>query len=139
MFLPRFEHIIIDRLSLYRGKISHPIVPGVNMVIGGNGVGKTTFVNTLLFALVGNAEYEVQNVAGRSQRIPVVSPDFFQGRVLPEDEKDASVTLKFTLADDEIEISRSLFRPSILGLKINGKQSVGSKDKEEVYRAYLKK
>src|SRR6266513_1971851 len=96
MLLPRFEHIVIQRLSLYRGRITHPVQPGVNMVIGGNGVGKTTFVNAVLFALLGNAEYDVQNPAGKTERVAVVPSDFFKGRITPEDENDAKVTLRFS-------------------------------------------
>lgn len=109
------------------------------MVIGGNGVGKTTFVNAILFALLGNAEYDVQNPAGKTERVPVVPSDFFKGRVIPEDENDAKVTLSFSIGRNQIEIARALFRPKILLLKINGKSFSGTRDKEELYRRQLSK
>src|SRR5436190_10888752 len=72
MRLPILDSLTVEHLSLYKSKITQRILPGVNMVIGGNGVGKTTLVKTILFALLGNTEHERLNSAGKPERVPVV-------------------------------------------------------------------
>lgn len=139
MILPRFENISIERLSLYSDNVVQPILPGINMIIGGNGIGKTTFVQTVLFALLGNAEYQTQNAAGRVETVAVVPPDFFHGRITPEDEEHARATLKFRVGRTAVEVSRALFRPKLLKLKINGNTVSGAGDLEQKYRNRLVK
>jgi ABC-type multidrug transport system ATPase subunit len=48
MKLPIIKQVAIENLSLYNEDIYYTLSPGINMVIGGNGIGKTTLVNILL-------------------------------------------------------------------------------------------
>ncbi|MCD6050748.1 MAG: chromosome segregation ATPase-like protein, partial [Verrucomicrobia bacterium] len=141
MLLPVLEHINVERLSLYKGNVEHPILPGINMIIGGNGVGKTTFVQTVLFTLLGNAGYQTVNSAGKNETVPVVPETFFKGRIKPEDESDAKATLKYSIGKTKIEITRLLFRPKIIRLKIAGKliHADEASAYEEKYRAEIGK
>jgi hypothetical protein len=121
MRLPIFDNLTVEHLSLYKAKITQAIQPGVNMVIGGNGVGKTTLVKTVLFALVGNAEYERFNSSGKAERVPIVDSDFFKGRINARDESQATVSLKFRIGKTRIQVSRTLFRPKIMTFSIGGR------------------
>jgi DNA repair exonuclease SbcCD ATPase subunit len=58
MNLPILKRVSVENLSLYRRPIKTKISSGLNLIIGGNGIGKTTLVNTILFGLVGTEEYE---------------------------------------------------------------------------------
>lgn len=89
------------------------------MVIGGNGIGKTTLVNTILYALVGNAQYE----AGRVDPVTLIDRDYFKGRVEPADQERAQVTLTFGFAEQEITITRALYRPRILRIEVSNKET----------------
>ncbi len=53
--LPELLSISLKNYSLYPNApdFSHSFVKGVNLVIGGNGMGKTTFVNLIRFGMLG--------------------------------------------------------------------------------------
>ncbi len=146
MKLPNLKKIVIKHLSLYTDNIVRRIYPGLNVIIGGNGIGKTTFVNTVLYALVGNASYDRLNEnTGRIDKVPLVNTDYFRGRIQPEDQKQAEVSLWFDIGVQEIEITRTLFRPSILQIKVKGKNRgtptihTGTSEKlEKTYRELVK-
>jgi DNA repair exonuclease SbcCD ATPase subunit len=87
---------------------------GLNLIIGGNGIGKTTLVNTILFGLVGNATYE--KLDGGKKEIPLIDADYFHGRLEPVDQDLAQVTITIGVGKDDISITRALYRPRILRL-----------------------
>ncbi len=119
MKLPIIKKITVENLSLYTQAINRDVYPGINMVIGGNGLGKTTLVNTALFALVGNSPYYSLNVrTGRIEDVPLIDRDYFVGRLKPEDQERAQVTLAVEVDTKEITISRALFRPRILRFEV---------------------
>jgi hypothetical protein len=89
------------------------IYPGLNLVIGGNGIGKTTLINTILFGLVGNATYERLDGV---EEIPLIDEEYFHGRLDLADQDLAQVTITIGANKDEITISRALDRPRILRL-----------------------
>ncbi len=131
MNLPTIKALKITDLSLYTKPINRQFLPGINMVIGGNGIGKTTLVNTLLFALVGNSEYALLNPkTGKSESVALVETDYFRGRIKPEHEDSAKVTLTLGVEQNEITVTRALFRPRILEFSIRNGKSV----KPKVYR-----
>jgi hypothetical protein len=117
MNLPLIDYIQIHRLSLYQTDIDRAILPGLNMVIGGNGLGKTTFINGVIYALVGNAAY-----AGTSRKpsdaILMIPPNYFEGRLEPDDRREASVTVKFHMVTEYVSITRSLADPKLLDFRV---------------------
>ena len=52
IFLPQLKKVKISNFSLYNKDIEHDFIDGINLIIGGNGVGKTTFVNIVKYALI---------------------------------------------------------------------------------------
>lgn len=54
-YLPSLKRIQIKNFSLYPGDLNftYNFIEGVNLIIGGNGVGKTTFLNILKYSLIG--------------------------------------------------------------------------------------
>jgi DNA repair exonuclease SbcCD ATPase subunit len=102
-------------LSLYTRPLDMKIHTGLNLIIGGNGIGKTTLINTILFGLVGNATY--QRLDGLEREIPLINEDYFHGRLDPEDQELAQVSVTFGIGKDEFAITRALFRPQILRLE----------------------
>jgi len=101
-------------MSLYTRAIEMKIHPGLNLIIGGNGIGKTTLVNTILFGLVGNATYE--KLDGIKKEVPLIDEDYFHGRLEPGDQDLAQVTITIGVGMDEVSITRALYRPQILRL-----------------------
>lgn len=55
IYLPDIKSIHLKNYSLYPGGLDfkYEFVHGVNLIVGGNGMGKTTFVNLLRFGMIG--------------------------------------------------------------------------------------
>ena len=55
IYLPELMRINIKNYTLYPNGLdyTYDFVKGVNLVLGGNGMGKTTFVNIIKFGLMG--------------------------------------------------------------------------------------
>lgn len=131
MKFPIIKNIIVENLSLFTQTIDLTIYPGVNMIIGGNGLGKTTLVNTILYALVGNASYDKLNArTGRVEPTALVERNYFVGRITPEDQDNAKVTLTISIDSTDLVIVRSLFRPSLLRFELNHVNEHRSKDSQ---------
>jgi DNA repair exonuclease SbcCD ATPase subunit len=126
MNLPILKKVTVEHLSLYTRTINTKISPGLNLIIGGNGIGKTTLVNAILFGLVGNEDYE--RVNGSKVRLPLVDKDYFQGRLAPRDYDFAKVTVTIGVGRNEICVTRALERPRILNLTVKraGKRTAES-------------
>ena len=116
MNLPILKKVTVEHLSLYTRTIKTKISPGLNLIIGGNGIGKTTLVNAILFGLVGNENYERLN--GAKIKLPLVDKEYFQGRLAPRDYNLAKVTVTIGVGKNEISITRALERPQIVGLAV---------------------
>jgi len=112
MKLPILKKVSVKNLSLYTRPIDMKIHPGINLIIGGNGIGKTTLVNTILFALVGNATYE--RFENKSIEVPLVHEGYFKGRIETKDQDYAEVTLTIGIDKSVISITRALYRSRIL-------------------------
>ena len=55
IYLPELVSINIKNYTLYPNGLdyTYDFVKGVNLILGGNGMGKTTFVNIIKYALIG--------------------------------------------------------------------------------------
>jgi len=143
MRLPILKKISIKHLSLYNGQIDRKVLPGINMVVGGNGLGKTTFVNTIIYALVGNINFETLNIkTGKTELVPLVSPDYFVGRIEPRDQELAEVSLSYTVNKYDITVTRLLYRPRITKIRVGGGRRASpkvyndaSENLDDIYRS----
>ncbi|MSP12339.1 MAG: hypothetical protein EXR62_05205 [Chloroflexi bacterium] len=134
MKLPIIKRFLIERLSLYTQPIEQTMYPGINMVIGGNGIGKTTLINTVLFGLFGNAPYEKLNAkTGRVDSVVLVDKEYFKGRIDPQDQDFAQVMLTIGIGSYDITVTRALYRPRILRLEIqdNEKSNIQTFDSSQ--------
>lgn len=114
IFLPELKKIEIKNYSLYQRNISHDFVHGVNLIIGGNGVGKTTFINLIRYGIIGLYKkdldvrtYRGEKRLGRQQ----YSQDYFKNRMIEsyENNLDAEVVLTFQINDCVIRVVRGLY------------------------------
>ena len=44
IYLPTLKRVKISNYSLFRKDIDYEFILGLNLIIGGNGIGKTTFI-----------------------------------------------------------------------------------------------
>lgn len=130
---PRFERLGVEGYGMFPGTPENPglratFQPGLTLVLGANGLGKTTLV-TLLYrmctgpydiaGLVGAAPLGTRSlVASRMQR--------WDQRVLAarvhDDAAQASATLEMSLGPHRIEITRSLRNLVVTRLLVDGEE-----------------
>lgn len=116
---PRIKSIKLHDFDLYSDEphASVQIDKVVSCLIGANGIGKTTFLNSLNFAITGaipntkkryltDKKYYREN--SQSERIA----DYFNGRISEEFRETAGIEVELAWRDRTIKISRDLFNGS---------------------------
>ncbi len=114
--LPVLRHISVKNYPMYPGEggkdgFAVDLLDGVSVIVGINGIGKTTLLNMILWMLTGpNAPTKgdlMRPGSGRHKRRKVSNFSFFANRVgkpIPT----AECTLTFSIGDDSITLTRSL-------------------------------
>ena len=98
---------------------------GLTLILGSNGLGKTTLINMLYRMIAG--PWDIPGLASRSElgnadlspkRIPPSGRQMFANRVADR-ARDAKASLKFKIGETQISITRNLSDLSIISLKID--------------------
>lgn len=125
LWLPEIKKIKISNYSLYKKDIEYDFIKGVNLIIGGNGVGKTTFINILKYALIGlyKKDVVVKNYDGelRISRGSYTNPNiYFRNRCQKlESDVNAEVVICFCINQVEFTVKRSLYDVKMLAVEVN--------------------
>lgn len=115
IFLPKLKYVKIANYSLYNKDIEFTFIDGVNLILGGNGVGKTTFINIIKYALIGlyKKDLTVRNYQGEkrlSRETYKNCNTYFRSRTSnTSNDRNGYVTLLFDLNDVSFEVTRSLY------------------------------
>lgn len=123
IYLPQLEKVRIFNFSLYNKDIEYDFIDGINLIIGGNGVGKTTFVNVVKYALIGlyKNDLVVKNYQGekRFHRETYRNTNlYFRNRMKGlSTDKDSFVELEFQLNGCKFYVKRGLFDTILLEAK----------------------
>ena len=141
IYLPELQRINIKNYTLYPNGLDYTyyFVKGVNLVLGGNGMGKTTFVNIIKFGLVGlykKAKDLTRTYKDRAIIKRLLYPqDYFAARQDDAIEKsgEASVTLAFKIHEANYVVVRSLDSGKLLSVSINNRVLSGNIHSEEAY------
>ena len=142
--LPVLEHLQIRQYGLYPGlkrdgMFDVPLAPGLTVVLGANGLGKSTLVNILFRMLsgpadlslpdgkIGTAELVAQNLTPKRRST-------FSARV-NDNARDAQATLTFLIGARKFEVTRSLLKLALVSFSIDG--TPARADEEELKAAIL--
>ncbi|WP_312310292.1 AAA family ATPase [Stenotrophomonas indicatrix] len=129
--LPVVDRLQVSNYPLYPGITKQGLNlvfnPGVTVIAGVNGIGKTTLLNLILRMLLGasSPSKAATRDIGKASRRSLVNTKkfkFFVDRV-PDLPSTASATLTFMIGSSKVVIKRSLVDLSILKLTI-GKESI---------------
>ena len=111
--LPIYRQVAIDDYQMFPGDedisgLSHTFSPGLHLVAGVNGLGKSTLILALYHGVVGpasirNDEYGVP----RPDVVPHRLTDRFRKRVA-DGARSALLTLRFSLGSDEFSLQVTL-------------------------------
>lgn len=115
IYLPTLKRVKISNYSLFQKNIDYEFVLGLNLIIGGNGVGKTTFINIIKYALIGlyKKDLDVRVYKGEKRLIRgnyANCNTFFRNRTEEKDsDKYGAVELWFDINKTSFYVKRSLF------------------------------
>lgn len=132
----KFQNIILRNFSLYKknGKVhevNEAINEGVYCLAGANGLGKTTFMNSINYGLTGvvlepNREpYSPSEIVIENKKY---TERYFKGRINASDEEKAEIEILFSINDKFFRISRGFFERDGLRLLEVYKMHNGKKD-----------
>lgn len=129
--LPVLRQLDIDGYGLFPGDASLPglhaeLNPGLKLILGANGLGKTTLVTMIYRMLTG--PYDIPNIASggdlggrRIEAAPISRADRrIFGQRVSDDAQRARATLRFSLGETRVEVTRSLMTLEIKRLTVNG-------------------
>ena len=141
IFLPELLNINVKNFTLYPNGLDYTynFVKGINLILGGNGMGKTTFVNIIKFGLIGlyrKAKDLTRTYQGRAIVKRLLYPsDYFSARKDDTIKADgeATVTLQFLIKDVHFKVIRSLDTGVLLSVMINGEKLAGKQLSEDRY------
>ena len=142
--LPELLSINIKNYSLYPNGLDYTynFVKGVNLVLGGNGMGKTTFVNIIRYAILGL--YKKQFGYGRTYLDRLIEkrksyPNaYFSKRMDPSVQTygEATVTIEFRANDVVFRVVRTLDNPTLKSVCLNGIPLKGNIVSHVKYESY---
>jgi hypothetical protein len=142
---PIFNKLSTTGYGLYPGTKQKPDLDvefqaGLTLVLGANGLGKTTLV-TLLYRMC-SGPYDIPRLAGAgglggikldTRKLPAPDRRIFADRV-NDGAATATATLQFVLGEVEIVVKRSLANLELLQLTVSGVEASAS---EEGYQALI--
>lgn len=141
IYLPELLSIHIKDYSLYPNGLDYrfDFVKGLNLILGGNGMGKTTFVTLIKYALIGNykKQYEYtktykENKIEKRERNP---DDFFKNRIDSSiiTDSDPTVSIDFKVHNTFFTVKRGLKDIKIEELFIDGEKIEADQIAESKY------
>ena len=122
--LPILEQVEFHSFSLYSNRPSQkvPIEPGVFCLAGANGLGKSTFLGAVGYALTGvvvDPEDRFESVEEHYQHNLDYAARYFDGRIEERDREGADISAAFRVGAHSYRLTRGLFdREALRSLEV---------------------
>jgi hypothetical protein len=117
---------------IYSAEISMVMNDGPYIILGGNGLGKTTLIQAVVYALAGPLSASIEEVKALRW-----SNAYFRARLQPTQVDDAHVEVDFKLGRNSISVRRGFRGNEIISVK-DGRSSWTSDDAEPNFARLLK-
>jgi DNA repair exonuclease SbcCD ATPase subunit len=134
LHFPVLRSLRIAEYQLFPGVeaegFAHKFSPGVTVIVGVNGLGKTTMLNMVFRSLVGFYEpvkFDPYDPTGGSRRMVWKDTNYFSERTM-DDARTATVTAEFVFGEETVRVVRRLDTLSISELRRNGDQVIGNQE-----------
>lgn len=103
---------------------SHQIVPGVTVIVGINGLGKTTLLNAIFRAMTGPVDWRSRRLDQPAGSTPTTLSSwqgaaYFRDRVA-DDAVNAEIRVELGFGDHTLEVTRSLRDLTVTALSVDG-------------------
>jgi hypothetical protein len=117
--LPKLKHLGLDNFSLFqrRPDVQVSLNDGVTCLVGANGIGKSTFIAAVNYALTGRVPEPGRGFSSADEycdKIRTFTTAYFDGRLSEEHRLDAVVSITFSVASTEFSLRRGFFEPDEL-------------------------
>lgn len=150
--LPRIQRVQLHAFSLYSldPNVSLTLGNGVTCLAGANGIGKSTYLSAINFALTGvvpEPSREYKSAAAYLQKARDYTSTFFDGRISETDRDTAAISIEFVVKNRQYTLKRSLFEIDTIsdlrilqdGVEVYDSQDSASELNESQYRADISK
>lgn len=138
--LPILDTLDVDGYGLFPGTSTKPglhitMNPGLTLVLGANGLGKSTLVTLIYRMLTGPYEIPGLVTAGSlgSMRLDATRLQRWDQRVLAarvvDEAQNASATLQFVLGSSQVRVTRSLATLTVTQLECDGDELQATDDR----------
>lgn len=113
---PRLRRVEFETFSLFaqQPNVKLPISSGVTCLAGANGIGKSTFLAAVNFALTGRVPLPDRSYSSADEYFRDSSffpRQFFEGRIRETDRATASISIEVEIDAQIFQLSRGLFDP----------------------------
>jgi DNA repair exonuclease SbcCD ATPase subunit len=111
---PTLRRVTLRQFSLFSSapEVDETIVGGVFCLAGANGLGKSTFLSAVNFAMTGlvsDPELKFASVDEYYKNGRDFARDYFKGRISEEDRDAAEVAVEFAVGEHLYELTRAVF------------------------------
>ena len=124
---PVLTRLSVAGYQLYPGNppgrgLEHDFISGVNVVVGINGIGKTTLLNMLLRLLSGDREVRADGELGQGRReLTPTGTRYFANRV-GDRAKIATATCEVAFGKNFLQVTRRLDTLAVTEIRVNGQK-----------------
>lgn len=133
--LPKIKELHISNYDLYICPFDVEFSEKINLVFGTNGLGKTTFLNIMQYAVIGPYVGKVQSRNWKEQqklKRPTFEKYYFRNRMREQSDK-AEVRVIFYLGNDKYEVIHSLYEHRLKKVFINNEEISGENVNYDTY------
>jgi DNA repair exonuclease SbcCD ATPase subunit len=147
---PCVERVQLHDFSLYSREPNTRLAldSGVTCLAGANGIGKSTFLCTVNFALTGaipEPSRDFLSAPAYFAKAKEYASTFFEGRINETDRDTAAVTVSFTVRKRQYSVKRALFSVGAIeelricedGVLVHNSEDATAEQNDEYYRADL--
>ncbi len=133
--LPKIKELHISNYDLYICPFDVEFSEKINFVFGTNGLGKTTFLNIMQYAVIGPYIGKVESRNWKEQqklKRPTLEKYYFRNRMREQSDK-AEVRVIFYLGNDKYEVIHSLYEHRLKKVFINDEEISGENINYDTY------
>lgn len=133
--LPQIKELHISNYDLYICPFDVEFSEKINFVFGTNGLGKTTFLNIMQYAVIGPYIGKVESRNWKEQqklKRPTFEKYYFRNRMREQSDK-AEVQVIFYLGNDKYEVIHSLYEHRLKKVFINNEEISGENINYDTY------